>query len=207
MRKIKEIKRVFKDEPAYRLRQIEKAYYKDLISDWQEVTTLPANLRKRLSEEFPISEGLNIYSSSGNKKTLKNVIKLKDGVSVESVLMMHNSKRNTVCVSSQAGCSLGCIFCSTGKVGYKRNLSYDEIIEQVLQFGRHLKSFNKKVTNVVFMGMGEPFLNPDNVVEAIRILNSKDRLNIGARHISVSTAGIPHGIRRFADVKRNRKVC
>ena len=111
--------------------------------------------------------------------------------------MKHADQRNTVCISSQVGCSVGCQFCATGELGFKRNLSDWEIAEQVLYFARFLKKDGEKVNNVVFMGMGEPFLNYDNVLGAIRILNDKDGFNLGARHISVSTVGIVEGIKKF----------
>ena len=107
--------------------------------------------------------------------------------------------RNTVCVSSQVGCPLGCTFCATGDMGFRRNLSASEIVEQVLLWARWLKKENQRVGNVVFMGMGEPFLNYDNVFEAIKILNDDNLLGIGARHISISTVGIIEGIERMAE--------
>jgi 23S rRNA (adenine2503-C2)-methyltransferase len=110
--------------------------------------------------------------------------------------MKHNDDRFTVCVSSQVGCPLACSFCATGTMGLKRNLDSFEIITQVLLFSRYLK--DKKITNVVFMGMGEPFLNYDNVMKAIHILNDSEYFNIGSRKISISTAGIVEGIERFA---------
>src|SRR3989339_960129 len=111
--------------------------------------------------------------------------------------MRHEDGRNTVCVSSQVGCPLGCLFCATGKMGFARNLNPFEIVEQVLFFARYLKNKGQKITNIVFMGMGEPFLNYDNVLEAIRILNDRDKFNFGSRRISVSTAGLPQAIRKF----------
>jgi 23S rRNA (adenine2503-C2)-methyltransferase len=113
--------------------------------------------------------------------------------------MRHEDGRNTVCVSSQVGCPLGCLFCATGKMGFKRNLTSDEIIEQVIFFDRYLKPEGQKVTNITYMGMGEPFLNYDNVLQSIRILNDKEYFNIGARSISVSTAGIIEGIKKFSE--------
>jgi len=115
--------------------------------------------------------------------------------------MQHKDKRNTICVSSQAGCPLGCIFCSTGKLGFKRNLDFSEIISQVLFFARHLRQKGQRITNIVFMGMGEPFLNYGQVMQSLKVLNDSKGLNIGARHISVSTAGIPDKIREFAREK------
>jgi 23S rRNA (adenine2503-C2)-methyltransferase len=136
---------------------------------------------------------------------VKAVIELEDGLAVETVLMKHTDRRNTICVSSQIGCPLGCLFCVTGTMGFKRNLNVSEIVEQVLFFARYLKksaqggsaSGGKNITNVVFMGMGEPFLNWENVSQAIQILNDDNCFGIGARKISVSTAGITEGIAKL----------
>ncbi|MBI4101644.1 MAG: 23S rRNA (adenine(2503)-C(2))-methyltransferase RlmN [Candidatus Nealsonbacteria bacterium] len=134
----------------------------------------------------------------------KAILSLADDLKIESVLMRHSDGRNTVCVSSQVGCPLGCLFCATGKIGFKRNLDVWEIVRQVLFFARLLKKESKRVSNVVFMGMGEPFLNYENVLEAVRVLNDKEGLNIGARHISISTAGLVEGIEKLA--KENLEV-
>src|SRR3989344_4295042 len=212
-------------ESGYRLKQIKKAVFVDLIKDWEEATTLSKKLREEIKKEFNILswEVLNIIESK-NKDSVKAIFKLKDGNIIETVLMKHlNTKeddtkngRNTVCVSSQAGCAINCEFCATGKMGLKRNLTGEEIIDQVLFFARHLRQWQgetltldvkvspchdryEKVNNVVFMGMGEPFLNYDNTIQAIRILNDKDGFNLGIRHISVSTCGIIPGIEKFAE--------
>ena len=172
-------------------------------------------------KEFPIAslELLNLIESK-NKDSAKAVFKLNDGNIIETVLVKHlNTKendakagRNTVCVSSQAGCVMNCGFCATGKMGLKRNLTSEEIVDQVLFFSRLIRhqglsldnprtvlGGDKIINNVVFMGMGEPFLNYDNTIKAIRILNDKDGFNLGIRHISISTCGIAPGIARFAD--------
>ena len=204
-----------KGEKDYRLKQIKKAVFCDLINNWDEATALSKELREELKKEFPIAslELLNLPAGeaglieSKNKDSAKAVFKLEDGNIIETVLMKHlNTKeddvkagRNTVCISSQAGCAIGCGFCATGKMGLKRNLTSEEIVDQVLFFARLLKKENQAVNNVVFMGMGEPFLNYDNTIEAIRILNDKDGFNLGIRHISVSTCGIAPGIAKFAD--------
>src|SRR3989338_8902346 len=197
-----------KGEKDYRLKQIKKAVFVDLVNSWDEATTLSKELREEIKKEFPISIlGLLELLESKNKDSTKAVFKLKDGNIVETVLMRHlNTKeddakagRNTVCVSSQAGCAMSCGFCATGKMGLKRNLTGEEIVDQVLFFARHLKKENQNINNVVFMGMGEPFLNYDNTIQAIRILNDKDGFNLGIRHISVSTCGIIPGIEKFAD--------
>ncbi len=133
--------------------------------------------------------------------SVKAVIRLAGDLLIETVLMQHNTGRNTVCVSSQIGCALDCLFCQTGKLGYRRNLDPSEIIIQVLFFQRYLNASGSSISNIVFMGMGEPFLNYGNVLEAVRIINDHEKFEIGARHISISTAGLPEEIKLFADEK------
>ena len=195
---LKYLGEILKDEPAFRLKQIKKAVYQDLIENWSEATTLSLALREKLSEKCPLKINGEIFPSK-DQETAKALITLDNGLKIEAVLMQHKEERNTVCVSSQIGCPLGCIFCATGKLEFKRNLKAEEIVEQVLFFARHLKKKDKKITNVVYMGMGEPFLNYDNVIESIRILNDKDGFNLGVRRISISTIGISEGIEKLAD--------
>ncbi len=195
--RLEKIEEILKNEKPYRLKQVEKALYTDLVQDWEEVTVLPTYLRRRLKVEVPLDLDLEAVSSSGSN-SFKAVITLEDGLKVETVLLRHRENRNTVCVSSQVGCPMGCAFCRTASLEFKRNLSSYEIIEQVLFFMHYLKPLGQKVTNVVFMGMGEPFLNYENVSRAIIMLNYKDRFNIGARKISVSTCGILDKIERFS---------
>ena len=186
-------------ESNYRLKQIKKAVFVDLINNWDEATALSKGLREALSKKFPISIlKLTNLLESKNKDSMKAVFELGDKNIIETVLMKHLG-RNTVCVSSQAGCAMNCGFCATGKMGLKRNLTSEEIIDQVLFFARYLRLSTSNVDNVVFMGMGEPFLNYDNTIQAIRILNDKDGFNLGIRHISVSTCGIAPEIAKFAD--------
>ena len=184
--------------------------FQDLIENWDKATILPQNLRQKLSKNYPIQElKAEKILTSKDGQTIKVLFVLRDGLKIESVLMRHIDGRRTVCVSSQVGCSIGCRFCATGQQGFKRNLSADEIVEQVLFFARFLRTkptedgplSTEKVTNIVFMGMGEPFLNYDNVLEAIKILNDKEGFNLGARHISISTAGITEGIEKLAKEK------
>lgn len=191
------INHILKNEPAFRLKQINKLIYQDLIDDWNKATVLPASLRDKLK----VAVDLNIpaeFFNSQNSKTTKALITLEDGLEIEAVLMRYEG-RNTVCVSSQVGCPLNCAFCSTGKMGFKRNLTSGEIISQILLFARQLKKESQKINNIVFMGMGEPFLNYKNVMDAIKILNDPACFNIGARHLSVSTSGIIEGINKLAD--------
>ena len=194
------LEKVLETEPKYRLKQAKSAVFQELIEDWTETSSLPLELRKKLNEACPLSiKGETLTSKT--KDNMKTRITLKDGLKIESVLMCHNDGRNTVCVSSQVGCLLACAFCATGKMGFKRNLESLEIVEQVLFFARYLKKEKKRVTNIVFMGMGEPFLNYENVIEAIRILNDKNGLNVGARNISISTVGIIEGIKKLSQEK------
>ncbi|OGZ33895.1 MAG: 23S rRNA (adenine(2503)-C(2))-methyltransferase [Candidatus Portnoybacteria bacterium RBG_19FT_COMBO_36_7] len=192
-----QLEKIFLDKPPFYLKEARRAVFGNLIDDWKQATTMPSELRGKLNKQCPLDISARIsVSKDGTAKTL---ITLDDGLKIESVLMRY-SGRNTVCVSSQAGCPLGCLFCATGKLGFKRNLTTEEIVEQVLFFARFLKKENQRVNNIVFMGMGEPFLNYDNVMAAIKILNDqKQGMAIGARHISVSTIGIIEGIEKFID--------
>lgn len=192
------LEKILGREPPYRIKQAKQAIFKNLIEDWDEAKIFPLELRKKLKEEYPLEIKAKVFSATD---TAKVVFVLEDGLKIESVLMRHADARNTVCVSSQAGCPLGCHFCLTGKMGFKRNLEYSEIIEQVLFFARLLKKEGQKITNIVFMGMGEPFLNYDNVLGAIKILNDKDGFNLGVRHFSISTVGIIEGIDKLAEEK------
>ncbi|MDD5076900.1 MAG: 23S rRNA (adenine(2503)-C(2))-methyltransferase RlmN [Sphaerochaetaceae bacterium] len=196
---LENLKKVLENEPKYRLKQVKEAVFKNFISNWDKASFLPLILREELNNKCLLEINAKTLTSK-NKDSIKAKITLKDGNLIETVLMRHKDGRNTVCVSSQVGCALGCKFCATGKMGFKRNLTSQEIIEQVVFFSRYLKKGGKRVTNVTFMGMGEPFLNYENVLESIRFLNSKEHFNIGARNISVSTAGITEGIERFSKI-------
>ena len=194
---IDNLEQILADEPKYRFKQVQQAIYVNLVSSWDEATTLSKELRVKLNTGAPLDIDSEVFKSTkGN--TSKVLITLYDGLLIETVLMKHSDGRRTVCVSSQVGCSLGCIFCATGQMGFKRNLTTLEIVEQVLFWDRQLKKDNERVSNVVFMGMGEPFLNYDNMMSAIRIMNDGEGLNIGARRISISTAGLVEQIRKLA---------
>ena len=189
---------ILKSELSYRLKQVEKAIFQDLVDDWWKVTNLPQSLRTALNKHCPLAIKVKFFPETSSR-AIKALLSLDDDLKVESVLMKHRDGRNTVCVSSQVGCPLGCKFCATGKMGFKRNLTTSEIVNQVLVFARLLKKQNQRVTNVVFMGMGEPFLNTNNVLAAIMLLNDKEGFNLGARHFSISTVGIIEGIERLTD--------
>ncbi|NCN25413.1 23S rRNA (adenine(2503)-C(2))-methyltransferase RlmN [Candidatus Falkowbacteria bacterium CG10_big_fil_rev_8_21_14_0_10_37_14] len=185
------------DEKPYRRQQVIEGVFKNLITDWGQATNLPLALRQYLELECSLEIDA-ITSISKDKTSEKALIKYADGLCAETVLMRHKTGRLTVCVSSQIGCPLGCSFCATGKLGLQRNLTAGEILMQVLYWARLVKQEDDRLNNLVFMGMGEPLLNYDEVWSAIRWINSDEGLGIGARHISISTAGIVPGIRRLA---------
>ncbi|HLD61917.1 MAG TPA: 23S rRNA (adenine(2503)-C(2))-methyltransferase RlmN [Patescibacteria group bacterium] len=192
--------------PKYRLSQVLDGIFKQFVSSWGEITNLPKDLIEILEKETPISS-LEIAQDfeALPKDASKILFKAKDGNSVETVLMKHADKgesgggRKTVCISSQAGCAMNCAFCATGQGGFFRNLTAEEMLDQVLHYCRILKKQGERVNNIVFMGMGEPFNNYDNVIAAIKLFNGAEYLNIGMRHISVSTCGIVPGIEKFAE--------
>ncbi len=194
------IKTLLAGQPYYRYLQAQKAIYRDTVSSWQSATALPKKIRDLLEQEAPIEFDFETVKSV-DRSTLKALLKMGDGLVVETVLLRHTTRagqRNTVCVSSQAGCPMGCIFCRTAKAGYERNLTSSEIEGQVLFFKYFLKNSGARVSNVVYMGMGEPFLNYSNVISSIRVLNDREKFDIGARKISVSTCGIPDKIEKLA---------
>src|SRR6266852_4616147 len=182
-------------EPAYRARQLLPRLWQRPVGSWDDATELPAALRRALAGALPLrrlSLSARQVSHDGTEKYLWD---LGDGEAVESVLIPEG-KRRTLCISSQVGCALGCVFCATGRMGFRRNLSVAEIACQVREV--MLLDAALKPTNVVFMGMGEPLLNWDAVDRALTILNHADALGIGARHITVSTVGILPNLAKLA---------
>jgi len=192
---IKKIYSILADQPKFRLQQINHLLFQDLITDWDQATVLPKDLRESLAKECSLEIEAETKHLANN--STKAMIVLEDGLRIETVLINNYDGRNTVCVSSQVGCSLGCAFCATGAMGFKRNLTAQEIFEQVLFFARRLKLMNQKIDNIVFMGMGEPLLNLDNVLDAIKTFNDPKCFNLGIRRISISTAGIKAGIEKL----------
>jgi 23S rRNA (adenine2503-C2)-methyltransferase len=184
----------------YRLAQLYRAATKELAEDVSEVTVLPAELRAALSGERFAFESIEpvAMQRSSDGQTTKGLFRLRDGNEVEAVCMEHWGDRTTVCISSQAGCAFKCSFCSTGQAGFTRNLDATEIFDQARFMARMLKKKNKKITNVVFMGMGEPFHNYDAVMGAVRLLNDPNGFGLGFRHITISTVGLVPEIDRFA---------
>jgi 23S rRNA (adenine2503-C2)-methyltransferase len=224
------------DEPAYRAAQILRWVYKEYARSFSEMTNLPSSLRANLEERISIgSAEVTAQKISTDGWTRKVLLKMHDGTTVEAVLMLYYD-RATVCISSQVGCAMGCNFCATGQMGFTRNLSAGEIVEQVVYFNRWLREHPHRprtpkgqhnsrpaqttrrddpdawhssggqgapkeisaITNVVFMGMGEPLVNYNNLWTAIRTLNSPQGLGMGARRLTVSTVGVAPQIKRFA---------
>jgi len=182
-------------EPTYRVTQIVPRLWQRPLATWDQATDLPAELRGALAAAFPLRRlalSARQRSADGTEKYLWD---LGDGEAVESVLIPEG-KRRTLCISSQVGCALGCVFCATGRMGFRRNLSAAEIAAQVREV--ILLDPLLAPTNVVFMGMGEPLLNWDAVDSALTILNHPGGLGIGARHITVSTVGILPGVAQLA---------
>ena len=191
-------------EKPFRAKQIFHWVYERKVCDWDQMTDLNKALRAKLKEKFSLCSILQKnVERSNDAETIKFLWELSDGKLVESVLIC-SKERRTVCVSSQVGCPARCAFCASGKEGFLRNLTAAEIFEQVYQTDLFLHPQGERVSHVVFMGMGEPFENYDNVLKAIVLLNDPNRLNLSQRRITVSTVGVIEGIRRF--MKENLKV-
>jgi 23S rRNA (adenine2503-C2)-methyltransferase len=188
-------------EPAFRTRQLFEWVYRSLVTDFAAMTNLPLTLRQKWAGRAIIQSVSPLDSvTSAEGLTTKVLLQLRDGETIESVLMRYEG-RQSVCVSSQVGCALGCPFCATGQSGFTRNLSAGEIVEQVLYFARQLQKQDLPITNVVLMGMGEPLANYDATWYAIRILNDARGFKLGARRFTISTAGMVPGIERMAQEK------
>jgi len=189
-------------QPRYRAAQLFRALYIDLHASAADITTLPQSLRYRLNEHFSFSHlSPKLSAQSRDGQTTKMLFELPRGEAIETVLMRYK-KRRTLCISTQAGCGMGCVFCATGQMGFRGNLSSGEIAEQVLYFARILKQDSDRPTNVVVMGMGEPFQNYDSTMAAIDLLNHQDGFRLGARRFTVSTVGLIPAIRRFTEERR-----
>jgi len=201
-------------QPAFRAKQLAEALYGALADDFAAMRTLPAALRERLAQEATVaSPTARTMLVAKDGRTRKVLLTLADGRLIETVLMLYPASaegraRATVCVSTQAGCAYGCTFCATGQMGFDRHLTAGEIVAQVLYCARDLRARPwtapdgqtiDHVTNLVFMGMGEPLHNYDSTLKAIRILNMPEGLHIGARHMTISTVGLVPGIARLAE--------
>ena len=183
-------------EPSYRLGQAYGALCGGLIRDWEEATALPKGLRAALSAEAPAAVLELTRASRATDGTRKYLFKTHDRHLIETVMIPEKDRR-TVCISTQVGCAMGCTFCATGLLGIKRNLKAREIAEQVFVAARDVAP--ERITNVVVMGMGEPFLNYKETLLALKVLNDKAGFNLAARSIAASTSGLVDKIRRFAD--------
>lgn len=189
-------------ESNYRAHQIWDGLYKNLWQGPDDFTNLSKSLRNKLVELAKFDVLIPIQKlDSADRRTRKTLFRLQDGLSIEAVLMRYD-RRQTLCISTQAGCAMGCVFCATGQMGFKRHLTSGEIVAQVLYYARLLSEEGYQVTNVVVMGMGEPFHNYANTLSAIDRLNDPQGYNFGARRFTISTSGLVPAIRRFADERR-----
>ncbi|HIP70302.1 MAG TPA: 23S rRNA (adenine(2503)-C(2))-methyltransferase RlmN [Anaerolineae bacterium] len=189
-------------EPAYRAKQIWQWLYQQVAPDFASMSNLPESLREKLAVNATLDIGPIIAEQlSSDNQTKKVLFQLADGQQIETVLMRYE-KRRTLCISTQAGCAMGCIFCATGQMGFFRHLSVAEIVAQVMYFARELAAEGEHVTNVVLMGMGEPLHNYENTLTAVDRLIDHTGFNLGARKITISTVGLVPAIRRYADEQR-----
>ena len=182
-------------EPRFRVDQVWKGLYEQL-GEPDELTAIPNSLRARLSDELPSALATIVETTSDNGDTVKYLFELSGGSRIETVLMLYPD-RVTVCVSSQAGCAMGCGFCATGQAGFTRQLTTGEIVEQVVMAARKARQLDRRLANVVFMGMGEPLANEAAVWAAIERIH--DGIGLGARHLTVSTVGLVPGIKRLTE--------
>lgn len=181
--------------PNYRGGQLFSAIYQGKKS-WDEITVFPQDLRQRLATLYPLvtSKVVKCYPDGKDRKL---IIQLIDGQIVESVLLVDKNDRKTACISCQVGCAMGCTFCKTGLLGLRRNLDAGEIVEQIL----HLQTLSGRIDNIVYMGMGEPMNNLDNVIKSVRLLSHKEGLHMGMRRFTISTCGLVEGIHRLVAEK------
>jgi len=184
-------------EKPFRAKQLWNWLYQQRVDNFDAMTSLSKSFIATLKEKSTLGTLELVTEQNSNDGTQKRLYRLHDGQLIESVLMPYEDDRRTACISSQAGCAMGCVFCATGQMGYSRNLTSGEIFEQAMRFARELEAKGDRLSNVVLMGMGEPFHNYDATLTAVRRLMND--LGIGARHITISTVGLVPQIRRFAD--------
>ena len=182
-------------EKPFRAEQIFKWVHQEKVKTFEEMTNLSLELRKKLEENYTMCNYKILKKQESKDGTIKYLFDVLDGNAIETVLMRYHHG-NSICVSSQIGCKMGCKFCASTGINFIRSLTSGEIVEQIIAVEQDT---GEKISNVVFMGIGEPFDNYDNVVNAIRIINNPKGLNIGARHISISTSGIVPKIYQLAD--------
>jgi len=189
-------------EPKFRAKQVWQWLYKKYVTDFAEMRNVPKALIEKLQANVAIHTAV-IASEQHSKdgRTHKILFQLPDGQLIETVLMRYE-KRRTLCISTQVGCAMGCVFCATGQMGFFRNLTVGEIVAQVLYFAHELAQTNEHVTNIVMMGMGEPLHNYNNTLAALDRLTEEQSFNLGARKVTISTVGLVPAIRRYADEQR-----
>ena len=189
------------NQPKFRAKQLHEWMYEKGVTDFDAMANLPKNFRAQLSAEAACGTMEISHERVSGDGTRKRLWRCDDGALIESVLMPYNDGRRTACISSQVGCAMGCTFCATGQMGFGRDLSEGEIFEQAARFALELQAEGERLSNVVFMGMGEPFRNYDAVIGAARRIMGE--LGVGARHITISTVGIVPNIKRYADEERS----
>ena len=188
------------NQPKYRLNQFYQAYYQKLITDFDQLTVWPKSLRDQAAKQISLLSLKPIKTQvSKDQDTIKVLFSRQHAPEqlLEAVLMKHQDNRNTVCVSCMIGCPMNCAFCATGNMGFIANLNADEIVEQVLFFARELAKTQQKITNIVFMGMGEPMINLTASQESIAILTDKNKLAMSPSRITVSTCGVITPLKKF----------
>lgn len=187
-------------DSGYRADQIRRWLFGKRVDDFDAMHDVSAPLREKLKEQFSLFASEIVSHQIAGDRTEKFLLRLTDGEHVECVLMRETSRR-TVCVSTQVGCAMGCVFCASGLLGLKRNLSTGEILEQILRLDRLLKP-DERITNVVVMGIGEPLANLKSLIPALETLNEKGAMGLGARRITISTVGLPDKIRELAALNK-----
>ncbi len=185
--------------PSYRVKQFNVAYYQELIGSYDDLLTWPKDLRLQLQKALRFTSLREIKRAVSLHHDTEKILfeRISDNKRFETVLMRHADGRNTVCVSCMIGCPVGCIFCATGRMGFQGNLTAEEIVDQVLFFSRVLKKEKQTVTNIVFMGMGEPLLNLNNVLDAISIFTDPKKMGMSERRITVSTSGHTDNLKKL----------
>lgn len=189
-------------EPKFRGQQIWEWMYQKFVLDFAGMTNLSKPLRQKLSQHASLKPFTLVTSQqSSDRQTIKYLFQLPDGKFIETVLMNYESRR-TACISTQAGCAMGCVFCATGQMGFQRHLTSGEIVAQIVAMNQVLAAQNDRLTNVVFMGMGEPLHNYTHTLAAVDRITDPNGINLGARKLTISTVGLVPAMRRYADEQR-----
>jgi 23S rRNA (adenine2503-C2)-methyltransferase len=189
-----------RDLPSYRAGQVERWVFDCCADEFEAMTDLPGPLRRQLAEEFRIGTTRIVADQKADDGTEKLLLELADGERIECVLLRDDREHRTICISTQVGCAMGCLFCASGLDGMKRNLTTGEIVEQMLQLKRLLPE-GERISHLVVMGMGEPLRNLHALLPALATATSPDALGIGARRVTISTVGLPKPMRRLADAR------